>query len=46
MNGEQEAGKRKSSLEKFRLAGKIALVIGGSRGIGPAIALGLAEAGL
>jgi hypothetical protein len=37
MNGEQEAGKRKSSLGKFQLAGKIALVIGG---------LGLAEAGL
>jgi len=46
MNGEQEAGKRKFSLGKFQLAGKIALVIGGSWGIGPAIALGLAEAGL
>jgi len=45
MNGEQEAEKKKSSLEKFQLAGKIALVIGASRGIGRAIALGLAEAG-
>jgi NAD(P)-dependent dehydrogenase (short-subunit alcohol dehydrogenase family) len=45
MSGEQQAGERKSSLEKFQLAGKIALVIGASRGIGRAIALGLAEAG-
>jgi len=34
MSGEEQAGKRKSSLEKFRLAGKIALVITASRGTG------------
>jgi len=32
-------------LEKYRLDGKVAVITGGSRGIGRAIALGLAEAG-
>ena len=45
MNGERQARKSNSPLGRFQLAGKIALVIGASRGIGRAIALGLAEAG-
>jgi len=35
MNGERQAGKRKSSLGRFQLAGKIALVIGGEPGNRP-----------
>jgi 2-deoxy-D-gluconate 3-dehydrogenase len=34
-----------SILDRFRLDGKVALVTGGSRGLGQAIAVGLAEAG-
>lgn len=45
MGSEREEKRRKSSLEKFQLAGKIALVTGASRGIGRAIAIGLTEAG-
>jgi NAD(P)-dependent dehydrogenase (short-subunit alcohol dehydrogenase family) len=40
-----ETSQGKSFLDKFHIPGKVALIAGGSRGIGHSIALGLAEAG-
>ena len=34
-----------STMDKFRLDGHVAVITGGGRGIGRAIALGMAEAG-
>lgn len=40
-----ESGGKREMLERFSLVGKVALVTGASRGIGQAMAMGLAEAG-
>jgi NAD(P)-dependent dehydrogenase (short-subunit alcohol dehydrogenase family) len=42
---EKVAGLAPSTLERFRLDGKVALVVGGTKGLGQAMALALAAAG-